>query len=192
MPRIAFQGTQLSYKSWNFFNNVHNILHNYRIVFAANLITSTLLYAWCWIHVLVAKAKDSRMDASNHMQPTRRILLYLYLRGPQAGSSRHHHTYICDIDNKHEDHILKKVGCLWLYRYSPWFVWSWFFYKQIIHTSIKLYWFYMQPHIRIVCVLIKLNNFSCFTTSYVNKNSYTTKITLNKPILSTLLSLLIM
>lgn len=67
-----------------------------------------------------------------------------------------------------------------------------FFYKQIIHTSIKLYWFYMQPHIRIVCVLIKLNNFSCFTTSYVNKNSYTTKITLNKPILSTLLSLLIM
>ena len=42
MPRIAFQGTRLSYKSWNFFNNVHNILRNYRIFFAAHLIYSSV------------------------------------------------------------------------------------------------------------------------------------------------------
>ena len=124
MPRIAFQGTQLSYKSWNFFNNVHNILHNYSIVFAANLITSTLLYAWCWIHVLVAKAKDSRMDIGNPAQVrsvwrsscckqpygahTKNLTLSTSTRSTTMMSSRHHHTYICDIDNKHEDHILKK------------------------------------------------------------------------------------
>ena len=48
--------------------------------------------------------------ASNHMQLTRRILLYLYLQGPQAGSSRHQHlSYICDIDNKQEEHIFFKM-----------------------------------------------------------------------------------
>lgn len=117
--------------------------------------------------------------------------IYIYEVHKQVHPDIITHTYVTSTTNM-KITFKKKVGCLWLYRYSPWFVWSWFFYKQIIHTSIKLYWFYMQPHIRIVCVLIKLNNFSCFTTSYVNKNSYTTKITLNKPILSTLLSLLIM
>ena len=117
--------------------------------------------------------------------------IYIYEVHKQVHPHIITHTYVTSTTNM-KITFKKNVGCLWLYRYSPWFVWSWFFYKQIIHTSIKLYWFYMQPHIRIVCVLIKLNNFSCFTTSYVNKNSYTTKITLNKPILSTLLSLLIM